>query len=122
AGFRCEYCMLHEDDAFLPHEPDHIIAVKHRGQTTEKNLAWTCFVCNRSKSSDLASVDESTGEIVRLFHPRSDSWDEHFELMKDGSILARTAIARVTIALLKLNRPELLAIRILLAKSNRKPR
>ena len=92
AGHGCEYCLLHEDDAFLPHEPDHIIAVKHRGETNEGNLAWTCFVCNRGKGSDLASVDETTGEIVRLFHPRTDSWDEHLELMKDGSLLAKTAI------------------------------
>jgi hypothetical protein len=76
AGHRCEYCLLHEDDAFLPHEPDHIIAVKHRGETTEGNLAWTCFVCNRGKGSDLASVDETTGEIVRLFQPRTDLWDD----------------------------------------------
>ena len=122
AGHRCEYCLLHEDDAFLPHEPDHIIAVKHRGETNEGNLAWTCFVCNRGKGSDLASVDETSGEIVRLFHPRTDSWDNHLELMKDGSLSARTAIGRVTITLLKLNRPELLAIRALLAKSIRKPR
>ncbi len=71
AGHRCEYCLLHEEDAFLPYEPDHIIAVKHRGQTTEGNLAWTYFVCNRGKGSDFASVDETTGEIVRLFHPRN---------------------------------------------------
>lgn len=122
AGHKCEYCLLHEDDAFLPHEPDHIIAVKHRGETNEGNLAWTCFVCNRGKGSDLASVDETSGEIVRLFHPRTDLWDDHLELMKDGSLLARTAIGRVTISLLKLNRPELLAIRALLAKSTRKPR
>jgi len=122
AGHRCEYCLLQEDDAFLPHEPDHIIAIKHRGETTEENLAWTCFVCNRGKGSDLASVDETTGEIVRLFNPRTDSWDDHFELLKDGSILARTSVARVTCSLLKLNRPELLAIRALLAKSSRKPR
>lgn len=122
AGHRCEYCLLHEDDAFLPHEPDHIIAVKHRGETNEANLAWTCFVCNRGKGSDLASVDETTGEIVRLFHPRADSWEDHLELMKDGSFSAKTAIGRVTISLLKLNRPELLAIRALLAKSIRKPR
>ena len=85
AGHRCEYCILHEDDAFLPHEPDHIIAVKHRGETTEGNLAWTCFVCNRGKGSDLASDDETTGEKVgrvsrpggtpnnkecRVMHPR----------------------------------------------------
>lgn len=122
AGHRCEYCLLHEDDAFLPHEPDHIIAVKHRGQTTEGNLAWTCFVCNRGKGSDIASVDETTGEIVRLFHPRTDLWDDHLELKKDGSLSARTGIGRVTISLLKLNRPELLAFRAFLAKSMRKPR
>ena len=56
AESRCEYCLFHEDDAFFPHEPDHIIAVKHRGKTTESNLAWACFVCNRAKGSDLASV------------------------------------------------------------------
>ena len=122
ADHRCEYCLLHDDDAFLPQEPDHIIAVKHRGETNEGNLAWTCFVCNRGKASDLASVDETTGEIVRLFNPRIDSWDDHLELVKDGSLSARTAIGRVTITLLKLNRPELLAIRSLLAKSIRKPR
>lgn len=122
AGHRCEYCLLPEDDAFLPHEPDHIIALKHRGETTEGNLAWTCFVCNRGKGSDLASVDETSGEVVRLFHPRTDRWDDHLTLTKDGYLLARTAIGRVTISLLKLNRPELLAIRTLLAKSSRKPR
>jgi HNH endonuclease len=121
AGHRCEYCLLHEDDAFLQHEPDHIIAVKHRGETNEANLAWTFLVCNRGKGSDLASVDETTGEIVRL-QPRTDSRDDHLELMKDGSLSARTAIGRVTITLIKLNRPELLAIRSLLAKSIRKPR
>ncbi|MFN5186933.1 MAG: HNH endonuclease [Planctomycetota bacterium] len=122
AGHRCEYCLIHQDDAFLPHEPDHIIAVKHRGETIEGNLAWTCYVCNRAKGSDLASIDQTTGEIVRLFNPRTDSWGDHLELIKDGSIEAKTAIGRVTVALLSLNRPELLAIRELLAKSSRKPR
>ncbi len=122
AGFRCEYCLLHEDDAFLPFEPDHIIAVKHRGETSEGNLAWTCFACNRAKGSDVASIDESTGEIVRLFHPRSDMWGDHMDLLSSGLILARTSVGRVTVSLLKLNRPELLAIRTLLSKSNRKPR
>jgi hypothetical protein len=122
AGHRCEYCLIHENDAFLPHEPDHIIAVKHRGDTTEGNLAWTCFVCNRAKGSDLASVDEATGEIVRLYHPRLDSWDIHMEMLTDGSVVARTAIGRVTVSLLNLNRPELLAIRKLLANLTRKPR
>jgi len=76
----CEYCLLHEDDAWLPHEPDHIIAVKHRGRTHEANLAWTCLACNRHKGTDLASIDEATARIVRLFHPRRDRWTRHFRL------------------------------------------
>ena len=31
AGDRCEYCLLAEDDAFFPREPDHILALKHGG-------------------------------------------------------------------------------------------
>ena len=36
----CEHCLLHEEDAMLAHQPDHVIAVKHRGVTHESNLAW----------------------------------------------------------------------------------
>jgi hypothetical protein len=35
---RCEYCLLHEDDAYLPFEVDHIIAEKHGGATLIENL------------------------------------------------------------------------------------
>ena len=28
---RCEYCRLHEDDAYFSHEIDHIYAEKHGG-------------------------------------------------------------------------------------------
>jgi hypothetical protein len=122
ANYRCEYCLIHENESFLPHEPDHIIASKHRGLTTASNLAWTCFTCNRAKGSDLSSVDPETGEIVRLFNPRSDTWVDHLELNEDGFLNAKSAIGRVTVSLLKLNRPELLAIRTLLSKTRRKPR
>ncbi|MBM3967517.1 MAG: HNH endonuclease [Planctomycetes bacterium] len=119
---RCEYCLIHENESFLPHEPDHIIAIKHQGRTTESNLAWTCFTCNRAKGSDLASVDPATGEVVRLFNPRSDTWEDHLEVNEDGFLNAKSAIGRVTVALLKLNRQELLAIRTLFSKTRRKPR
>ena len=39
AGERCEYCLLAELQAVPPHEPDHLIALKHDGQTTSANLA-----------------------------------------------------------------------------------
>ena len=41
ANGNCEYCLLDEMDAWFPHEPDHIIAIKHRGKTNEANIAWT---------------------------------------------------------------------------------
>ncbi len=90
---RCEYCLLHEDDAWLPHEPDHIIAFKHRGRTEETNLAWTCLACNRRKGSDVASIDEPSGRVIRLYHPRRDRWSTHFRLA-GAKIVGRTAIGR----------------------------
>jgi len=118
----CEYCLLHEDDALLPHEPDHIIATKHRGETNEDNLAWTCFVCNRAKGSDLSSIDTQTKLVVRLFNPRRDQWNDHFEIDAEGFVNPRTDIGRVTEFLLRMNRPELQEIRKALAKIRRKPK
>jgi 5-methylcytosine-specific restriction endonuclease McrA len=49
AGERCEYCLLAESQAFFPHEPDHLIAIQHGGETVSPNLALACFDCNRFK-------------------------------------------------------------------------
>jgi len=34
ASGRCEYCLIHQDFSIYTHEVDHIIAVKHGGETT----------------------------------------------------------------------------------------
>ena len=60
---RCEYCLLAESQAFFPHEPDHLIALKHGGHTTTANLALACSDCNRFKGSDIASIDGVTGKL-----------------------------------------------------------
>ncbi|MBX3436655.1 MAG: HNH endonuclease [Planctomycetaceae bacterium] len=49
--------MLDERAAYFRHEPDHIIAEKHGGETTAENLALACFDCNWFKGSDIASLD-----------------------------------------------------------------
>lgn len=100
----CEYCLIPEQVALVPHQVDHVIAEKHGGQTNEANLALACALCNKYKGSDLASVDTLTGEIIRLYQPRCDRWSEHFRLV-DGEMVPTTAIGRVTIKLLQLNRP-----------------
>jgi hypothetical protein len=117
---RCEYCLLHEQDAFFAHEPDHIIAEKHGGATTAENLALSCFDCNRFKGSDIASLDPMTGSLVRLFNPRTDQWDDHFQI-ENGRISALTAVGRATERLLKLNLPARVEIRQTLARPGRYP-
>ena len=120
AGFNCEYCLLPETESFFRFEPDHIIALKHEGQTELSNLASSCLECNRLKGTDIASVDPETGRIVRLFHPRQDRWPDHFEF-RDGLIVPKTDIGRVTEHLLQLNRPKLVSIRRQLLVKGRHP-
>lgn len=98
----CEYCLLPDEDAFFPHEPDHIIAEKHGGSTTLENLAWACMFCNRYKGTDLASIDPLTGRLAALFNPRNQKWSRHFRL-NDARIEPLTATARATERLLRLN-------------------
>jgi hypothetical protein len=99
---RCEYCLLDERCAGKPHEPDHICAEKHGGESTIANLCLSCFDCNRHKGSDLCSVDMDTGEIVPLFHPRQHKWDDHFRL-KGAVVEPLTSTGRVTVRLLYIN-------------------
>jgi hypothetical protein len=75
---RCEYCLIHQDVSIYSHEVDHIIALKHGGQTIADNLALSCLPCNRHKGSDFATIDPNSGEIVPLFNPRRQIWEEHF--------------------------------------------
>jgi HNH endonuclease len=104
AAGRCEYCLIHDEDVFLPHEPDHVVATKHGGATVLDNLAWACRVCNRYKGTDLASLDPATGRVIMLFNPRGQRWNRHFR--HNGTrIEPLTACARATVRLLRLNDP-----------------
>ena len=102
---RCEYCGVPESLDSLPFQPDHIIAEKHGGASTADNLAWSCYDCNIYKGPNLAGIDEATGEIVKLFHPRIDSWDEHFAWDNEnlGKLIGLTPYGRATISVLRLN-------------------
>ena len=120
AGDLCEYCLVRSGDVLLPHEPDHILAEKHGGQTSSDNLALACIHCNRHKGSDIASVDPETGQLTPLFNPRTQKWDEHFTL-GGVYILPLTAEGRVTVALLQLNNSDRIRVRQALARAGRYP-
>lgn len=98
----CEYCRVHQEFDSLPFQPDHIIAEKHDGPTTLEDLALACYDCNLRKGPNIAGFDKPTASVVRLFHPRQDFWNEHFEW--DGPRLnGKTAIGRVTVSVLGIN-------------------
>ncbi len=99
----CEYCLMPDAISQSPHEADHIVPLQHLGKTEIKNLALACFECNRHKGPNIGSYDAESGELVRLFHPRRDLWAVHFALV-DGAIRPKTAIGRVTIRVLAINR------------------
>jgi HNH endonuclease len=120
AGFRCEYCLLHEQDAGFGHEVDHIIGRQHGGETAPGNLAYACLICNRFKGPNLSSVD-SSGTIIPLFHPRLQRWADHFRLT--GAVIQPlTATGEATTNLLRLNAVERVVERSVLQRLNRYPR
>lgn len=98
----CEYCLIHEADPWLGCQVDHVISEKHRGQTSAENLAYACVYCNRRKGTDLGSIAESTGNLVRFFNPRVDRWSEHF-CIEGAFIEPLTEIGEVTIQIFDIN-------------------
>ena len=120
ASGHCEYCLIHQDVSIYSHEVDHIIALKHGGQTRADNLALSCLSCNRYKGSDLATIDPINDEIVPLFNPRRQVGDGHF-LLNDARIEGITQIGQATSRLLKLNAPNRILERQVLINQRRYP-
>ncbi len=86
------------------------------GPTEENNLCLACPSCNRYKAARQFVVESIllSGEIVPLFHPRNQRWSEHFEWAPGTlEVVGRTPTGRATLALLRLNRPQLLPLRYL---------
>lgn len=80
AKHRCEYCRLPQLAApFLTFHVEHILAQQHPQDDSLENLALTCPDCNRHKGPNLTTFIPGTREIIALFHPRKDQWEEHFE-------------------------------------------
>ncbi|MBC5798265.1 HNH endonuclease [Sphaerospermopsis sp. FACHB-1094] len=115
----CEYCLIPEKLVLANHQIDHVIAEKHGGATVLENLALSCSLCNQAKGSDIASIDPDSGDTVRLYNPRKDIWQEHFILnSQSGMIEPLTAIGRVTVQLLRMNRVEYLPVRKIISSLN----
>jgi len=104
ANQRCEYCRIHQSiyPDFTFHI-EHIVAKQHGGRDEVDNLALSCHLCNSKKGPNLSSLDPDSGLLMRLFHPRTDRWIEHFRDAEDGRIVGLTDVGRTAVRLLDMN-------------------
>ena len=127
---RCAYCLSHEDHMgrFDAMEVDHF-RPKARREFAHLRLAWTnlyycCRRCNQHKSSKWPNADELE-QGLRFVDPCEEDPDEHFRLThdesgnEDGKIASETPAGRYSIAKIRLNRRQLIDIRLDIAREER---
>ena len=111
AGNRCEYCRIPQ--ALLPFHTfhiEHVVARQHGGTDDPSNLCLACDRCNAHKGPNLSSIDPETNQVVKLFHPRHQPWQEHFTF-RGAEILGFTPTGRATVRLLRMNDDRRLVLR-----------
>ena len=114
---RCAYCRSPESMSISAFEVDHIVPRHSGGHTEQNNLCYCCPSCNRFKATRQRAVDPETGDQVPLFHPRTQTWSDHFQFDEGNAVLeGRTPTGRATIAALHMNRPSLVQLRRLWRK------
>jgi hypothetical protein len=118
----CEYCRCPDSCSGNPYSVDHILPRAKGGKTTLSNLAYACQGCNGKKSDKTKAVDPLTLRSAKLFHPRKQSWAEHFFWNQDFTlIVGRTETGRATVVALDMNRLGNVNLRRLLRGSKQHP-
>ena len=108
----CAYCQTAESLTVSTFEFEHIVPSSAGGPTVFENLCLSCPTCNRSKAVRTVAPDPATQEMVPLFHPQRERWEDHFAWNEHATeINALTPTGRATVALLKMNRPQLIRMR-----------
>ena len=111
----CEYCHSQEKFATQSFSIENIYPLSKGGETISKNLALACQGCNNHKDNKTEGKDHLSSQIVSLFHPRQQNWQEHFSWSNDYNlIIGLTPTGRITVELLCLNREGLVNLRRIL--------
>ncbi len=84
AGDRCGYCLSPQNLVMGKLEIEHLIPRVRGGSDEELNLWLSCSLCNRYKGVQVEAADPLTEDIVPLYNPRTNNWDEHFSWSADG--------------------------------------
>jgi hypothetical protein len=112
ANYRCCYCQTSQRIVGPLLEIDHIIPEARGGSSQEDNLAIACPMCNSHKSDRVDAIDPDSQTVVRLFHPRRDRWNEHFDWVENGAVIrGKTPVGRATVLALQMNHPDVVSVR-----------
>jgi len=115
ANHICEYCHVLKSYGVKTFEIEHIIPIKLKGKSILENLALACGGCNSFKSSRVTGIDPIERDVFPLYNPRIQDWMEHFQWNDDFTlIIGITPVGRATVSTLKMNRKELINLRLLL--------
>ena len=100
----CAYCQTTQGNSGQPMVVDHIIPTSQAGKTEFENLCFACRRCNEYKGPTVEAKDPLTGQIIPLYHPRQQIWEEHFSWDASGiRLVGLTSVGRVTIISLRIN-------------------
>ena len=76
------------------------------GTDDSDNLCLACYKCNGYKGSNVAALDPLTRDATKLYDPRQQHWDDHFEINPDATLSGLTPEGRTTIIVLRINDEE----------------
>lgn len=112
AGHRCGYCLTPQELIPEPLFIDHLVPASRGGQTVRENLWLSCWTCNTTRGNRTQATDPRTGKKAALFNPRTQTWGEHFQWDKTGTlIVGLTATGRVTVVALNMNNDQVVSVR-----------
>jgi hypothetical protein len=108
-AYCCGYCGVHENEAGSALEVDHFQPRSKGGTDELDNLIYCCSACNKFKQGYWPSR-ETQG--LRLLHPLRDKMADHLMEESDGRISALSETGVFHLARLRLNRPQLIQMRL----------
>lgn len=110
-AYCCGYCGVAEVQVGGILEIDHFQPIAHGGSNALDNLVYACTICNRFKTNYWPQKGAPIS--FHLLHPGKDNFYEHIILSSNGYLQGLTPRGWFHIRWLHLNRPQLIAQRLL---------
>lgn len=106
-NFACEYCGVTEESTGGELNIDHFRPQSKNGGDELDNLVYCYIRCNLYKGEFWVESSDAS----QLWNPRYESFEKHFWQAENGRLFALTETGELTLRVLRLNRPQLIAYR-----------